>query len=375
MPDQISDVGVERAIHGYRRHGCPPSAEDRLGFLRLLQRVLNEGEFTATYKFALLQAFLDLAIESHIADDAELFITYRQLAERFVEYYWNHTDPYTMDAGEDTVLFQSSGRQAAVLSQIDEVRRRGHRTLAQFRRLPREYASLLGRIAKTIREQPVRYMQNLNGERVDFLFEVAADGMGIRLLRGVAWCLKEFHDLIQDQLRSRWVEHVRRISSNAQLIGNHRDLEVFLFGQQRAPLARVREVLLEIEGDRCFYCSRQMRNGKLEVDHFVPWSRYPRDRGHNFVLAHAACNNRKRDALAGAPYLSSWIDRLEAKGSDITASLGGSVLCEAESSRKVAAWAYGSEISAGGRFWDARLEGDAQFVRSSDELVAVIGRL
>lgn len=235
MPDQISDVGVERAIHGYRRHGSPPSAEDRLGFLRLLQRVLNEGEFTATYKFALLQAFLDVAIESRVADEAELFITYRQLAERFVEYYWNHTDPYPMDAGEVAVLFQSSGRQAAVLSQIDEVRRRGYRTLAQFRRLPLKYESLLGRVAKTIRQQPVRYMQNLNGERVDFLFEVAADGSGIRLLRGVAWCLQEFHDLIQDQLRSRWVEHVRRISSNAQLIGKHRDLEVFLFGQQRAP--------------------------------------------------------------------------------------------------------------------------------------------
>lgn len=134
-------------------------------------------------------------------------------------------------------------------------------------------------------------------------------------------------------------------------------------------------MLLDIEGDRCFYCSRQMRDGKVEVDHFIPWSRYPRDRGHNFVLAHAACNNRKRDALASAPYLSSWIDRLEAKGSDITATLGGSVLCEADGSRKVAAWAYGSEINAGGRFWDVRLEGDAQFVRSSDELVAVIGRL
>ena len=375
MPDQISDVGAERALHGYRKRESLPSAEDQLVFLRLLQRVLNEGEFTATYKFALLQAFLDLSIESRITDDAKLPITYRQIAARFVEYYWNHTDPYPIDMGQDTVLFQSSGRQAAVLSQIGEVRRRGPRTLAQFRRETREYESLLARVAKTVREQPVRYMQNLNGERLDFLFELAPDGRGIRLLPGVAWCLQEFHDLIQDQLRSRWVEHVRRISSNARLIGNHRDLEVFLFGQQRAPLARVRDALLDIEGDRCFYCSRQMPTGKVEVDHFIPWSRYPRDRGHNFVLAHAACNNRKRDALASAPYLGRWIDRLETIGSEITASLGGSVLCEPEGSRKVAAWAYGSEISAGGRFWDVCLKGDAQFVRSSEELVAVVGRL
>jgi len=62
--------------------------------LRTLQRVLKEGDFTATYKFALLQALLDIAVESRIRNDAELPVSYRQLAERFIEYYWGHTEPY-----------------------------------------------------------------------------------------------------------------------------------------------------------------------------------------------------------------------------------------------------------------------------------------
>jgi hypothetical protein len=34
------------------------------------------------------------------------------------------------------------------------------------------------------------------------------------------------------------------------------------------------------------------------VDHFIPWSRYPADLGHNFVLAHDRCINAKSDYLA-----------------------------------------------------------------------------
>ena len=37
------------------------------------------------------------------------------------------------------------------------------------------------------------------------------------------------------------------------------------------------------------------------VDHFIPWRRYPLDLGHNFVLAHSACNSSKGDRLAAVP--------------------------------------------------------------------------
>jgi hypothetical protein len=39
------------------------SAASDLDFLRKIQRLLSEGEFVATYKFALLQALADLSME------------------------------------------------------------------------------------------------------------------------------------------------------------------------------------------------------------------------------------------------------------------------------------------------------------------------
>ena len=40
-----------------------PSAEAQVRFLRDLQRILDEGSFVATYKFALIHALADLAVE------------------------------------------------------------------------------------------------------------------------------------------------------------------------------------------------------------------------------------------------------------------------------------------------------------------------
>jgi hypothetical protein len=40
----------------------PPTETEQLQFLKNIQRLLNEGSFVASYKFALLHALADLAI-------------------------------------------------------------------------------------------------------------------------------------------------------------------------------------------------------------------------------------------------------------------------------------------------------------------------
>ena len=62
-------------------------------------------------------------------------------------------------------------------------------------------------------------------------------------------------------------------------------------------LAAVRPVLMDIQGSRCFYCDERLVERAAQVDHFIAWSRYPTDLGHNFVLADSKRNGKKRDRL------------------------------------------------------------------------------
>src|SRR5690606_12741258 len=84
-------------------------------------------------------------------------------------------------------------------------------------------------------------------------------------------------------------------------------LETFLFGAARTPTTRVRVGLWEMQEGRCFYCDGRVADPSSgEVDHFIPWSRYPDDRLDNFVVADGRCNGDKSNRLAATTHLVRW---------------------------------------------------------------------
>lgn len=105
-----------------------------------------------------------------------------------------------------------------------------------------------------------------------------------------------------------WLTFVQRLPANQQVLGSTGDLVDFLFGSERTALKALVGGLRDIQHGECFYCRTRMPD-TVAVDHFIPWSRYPRDLGHNFVLAHDSCNLDKRDMLAAPVHLERWVQR------------------------------------------------------------------
>ena len=104
-----------------------PSAEEQLDFLTKIQRLFNASDFSSTYKYALLISLADLAIELGKDDDSPLELTNRQIAERFIELYWQQSTPYkTSGTNENGILFQNNGTQAAIVKAISEFRQRNN---------------------------------------------------------------------------------------------------------------------------------------------------------------------------------------------------------------------------------------------------------
>jgi hypothetical protein len=99
-----------------------PTAEAQVQFLTQIQRLLTEGQFVATYKYALLLAQADLAVE--LGDDSgeSMLIQTHWIAEKFVEYYWRHSIPYMPRGGSGDILQQNTGRQAEVIAHLQKIR-------------------------------------------------------------------------------------------------------------------------------------------------------------------------------------------------------------------------------------------------------------
>src|SRR6516164_1092429 len=96
-----------------------PTPEDQVQFLRNVQRLLAEGQFVASYKFALVHALADLAVLKGDDSGAPLEIDTKDIAAKFVELYWRQCRPFQV-GGEAAglILQQNTGRQAAIISQI-----------------------------------------------------------------------------------------------------------------------------------------------------------------------------------------------------------------------------------------------------------------
>ena len=323
---------------------------DEVTFLRKLQRLLEEGDFVATYKFALLQALADLSVENESAPDGTLAVTLDQLAEKFIDYYWRQARPYR----DGTALLQNAGKQAAILNRVAQAHARYDVSIGAARRDRTGWRQLVNSVADTVEKMPLWQLQIIAGRAEEFLYQRDTyESRRITLQPGVAGCFRSFHPFIVNMVRGAWVDHLLRMRTNRGLVGEQGDLSEFLFGSERRPLDEFRAILREHQSGRCFYCGQGV-TGAGALDHFIPWVRYPVDLGHNFVFAHPKCNSLKRDYLAHPDHLLRWREQNLDCADELGEQFDGVVLRhDAYRSRRIAHWAYEQAELARARVWVA----------------------
>lgn len=327
-----------------------PSAEEQLKFITNIQRILDEGSFVATYKFALLMSLADYAVEKGDDTGEPLLLTTRDIAESFVNYYWRQTVPYVHGNLQNTseTLKQSTGNQPVIINKIIALRTQVNGSLSLAKMDKRAWQNLMSTVSATIAEMPLWKLQVVGRTVVPFLYEQHCRGNNINVNPGVIYCFRRFYDLVRNLIQSAWIRHVRMLNEN---LLNETDLAGFLFGAERNSLSVIRVVLKDVQDGDCFYCHRKLREGG-EVDHFVPWSRYPLDLGHNFVLAHSVCNRSKRDFLAAPQHLERWQIRNQTFGKALSQEFDTrGIYHNLEATEKIAFWAYSQAESAGSNLW------------------------
>ena len=110
---------------------------------------------------------------------------------------------------------------------------------------------------------------------------------------------------------------------------------------------------MQLQNGKCFYCGESVRGDGGHVDHFIPWSKYPIDLGHNFVLADSRCNGKKRDRMPHVDHLARWSKRnRQLRRKQIRTALRDQLPCDsAMYTNRIAHWAYAQSEKAGGLTW------------------------
>jgi 5-methylcytosine-specific restriction endonuclease McrA len=308
----------------------PEPDRGAIAFAERLMTVLGEGRFTATYKYAVLLALIDVCLEhSTKSGSAPESVTTRQLAEKVLELYWSHTLPY-QTAG--AVLRQNSGaRQAGIVSAIRRFRERhaedaGGTPFRARQRVPHAFERLVETVEWKLIEMPLPRLQTIGTDRDEFLYQIRWDERItrsrvesddfdnlIRFTGAAGDHLIRLSGLLRPLIEREWVRQVAQWNRG---VVPELGLHEFLFGVERIDLTPVRGPLSELAGGRCFYCDRALR-AAAEVDHFIPWSRHPDNGIENLVVSDTRCNGAKRDHLAAGHHVARWIERAREHGSDL----------------------------------------------------------
>ena len=182
-----------------------PTPEQQVHFLRNIQRLLAEGLFVASYKFALVHALADLAVLKGDDSGAPLEISTKEIAAKFVELYWRQSRPFQV-GGEaiGLILQQNTGKQAAIISQIAASQQQCGGSLFRFKQSASDrWLSLVAEVDQVVRTMPLWKLQTVGDERLEFLYENLDRGNQITLKAGVAYCFRAFYELIRDRFPYR----------------------------------------------------------------------------------------------------------------------------------------------------------------------------
>ncbi|SBS27707.1 hypothetical protein MAQ5080_00897 [Marinomonas aquimarina] len=324
-------------------------------FIAYVQRLLVEGDFTATYKYALLHAIADVCVESpNVTVNGKLPISLDVLADKLIRLYWNQARPFGGQAHQQQLHQNSdSQKQIAIISKVQSIQQTGLYNINQLYKS--SHYKAVHSVAKTaLKNGPLWRLQILAKKEECFLYPHDKSQKHIELNAGIAGYFREFYHLITYLARAAWIDKIISFKHNQYLVGAQANLPEFLFGQDRKALAYAKPLLQEIQKNACFYCGKKL-DQHAEVDHFISFAKYAFDLGHNFVLADRTCNNSKRDYLASYEHKYKWEENnLGNHAHLISEQLASYVECDTDKSMAVADWAYQIARNSASNLWQSK---------------------
>jgi hypothetical protein len=328
-------------------------------FAERLLAVVDEGQRTATYKLALLLALID-ATAGSVGEHgrAPAVIGTRTVAAEVVGLYLPQVRPFPSPDGREVELRQITARAKGSVT-LDAVRGLRAATGADTAERARVAdAAAFDRTVRVVERNFVRYpidlLQRVGAESRPFLYTVEPDRGGpsqrsLRFLPGAGDELLRLAPLVRPLVEVHWARMVADLNG-ASLLEDR--LRVHLFGADRVSFPRaLRSSIAELQQGRCFYCDARLGRA-TQVDHFVPWSRWPNDAIENLVLADA-CNGRKSNHLAAPGHVARWAERLESHGADLRSIAAASGWTSAASRSVGLARSAYAHAPAGTPLWSA----------------------
>ena len=283
---------------------------------RYFQRILEKGNKSTTYKFALARFLVEYA-RGH----TDLTVEYDAIAEAFLEYYWYQERVFK--------IRQSFSKTPHVIRTIRE--KFGARTASRIRSPNMAPASIKNEAIREIKKMVfgsgthghvVPRFHTIRGKKRNVFYDY--DDEKIILRPEALVFLHNYYTPLLKMIFLEWTLFLEK--ANPMMPKLSAKIARTMDDSGRAPTDKQKRVLRACEeSKRCFYCDKNIesnRDVKIHYDHFIPWSFLYETETWNLVVSCQTCNTSKSDTLAPESYMKKLLARNE-KYPKLVKDLGG----------------------------------------------------
>ncbi len=202
-----------------------------------MQRLLSEGLFVASYKFALVHALADLAVLKGDDSGSPLELSTKDIAAKFVELYWRQSRPFPVGGqSSGLILQQNTGKQAAIIAKIAESQQEFGGSLFRLKQGSPDHWR--GSSCRSRYSCPNNAsLEAPNGWQWSHWSSCTtmwAKEPKSTLKPGVSYCLRPSTKLIRDLIEGAWVS-IRSEVERQQARQHHRPWIVFIWQRKSLP--------------------------------------------------------------------------------------------------------------------------------------------
>jgi 5-methylcytosine-specific restriction endonuclease McrA len=258
----------------------------------------NKAVHDTSYKFGFFKSILD---SLYNADD-NLILTFDQLFYKFTEIYWNLILKYHLRQKAKTKNDRKTALERILMDSLEKqeiIRDVSFEALSDEVKL-----RICHKVKMKCKENVVGALFRASS---DTLYTFSKRTECIQLNPEVYTFLTKHKKILEKMNYFEWAKFLEKVNADTSTKNLLNNLDTITL---RNDLSYYRRILFEeFEERKCFYCGRELKEGKIHVDHFIPWSFIKDDNIWNLVLACPDCNLKKSDKLPPDNYMENLIIR------------------------------------------------------------------
>jgi len=275
-------------------------------YMNSVASILKRGQFTNSYKFALLRSLAKYGEKPGKGEDE---VKVEWLAEKFVELYWPLALRFNIRQAivpdKDPVVMRYIRKEACKHKLNPET------PLGEYRKKHSDsHEKLVSKVASKAFNNVIPRLHNVRGGKVTphLYKEVSKKGIrvGIRVSAEARAFLQQNHKAIDLLAIGSWVKFTETFTSAPRL---YQKIQGSAF--KRSALKPYKEFFQSLNGGKdCFYCGGDA-GVRPHVDHVIPWSFVAEDKVWNLVLSCTDCNSEKSSRTPSNRFIDKLVQRNE----------------------------------------------------------------